>query len=51
MLEQDDFIAPLFDADADADFICLCCFFAERGALLGLIGDFRSLAVLDIRLL
>jgi hypothetical protein len=28
-----------------------CATFAERGALLGLVGDFRSLAVLDIRLL
>lgn len=36
--------------DANADFV-VCAAFAERGAILGLVGDFRSLAVLDIRLL
>ncbi len=36
--------------DADADFVGRAAF-SERGTLLGLVGDFRSLAVLDIRLL
>jgi len=32
-------------------FVGVCCFFAERGALLGLVGDVRSLADLAVRLL
>ena len=30
---------------------CYCAVFAECGALLGFVGDLRSPAVLDIRLL
>jgi hypothetical protein len=48
-LNEKFFIAPSFDADAD--FVCLCADFVERGALLDLIGDFRSFAIMDIRLL
>lgn len=34
-----------------ADFVSCCAVLAERGALLDLVGDLRSLAVLGIRLL